>query len=542
MRLTLLRIVLSLAVLASTLDRGQRRTLAQLTSLSDEIIVATSKAAQQKQQDRVKTPLGPAAGAGVNTLDPANRTMQARKPPGAPSGRSAPSGAVTRVSGQPPMVAGAPSSLHVVRVPGAGELPAPIYGPLEIPQEDEEGPPDGLSLDEAIERLVRENYDLRSKAFEIPQARADELTAGLRANPFVFASASSYPYQAYSPTRPGENTYSMTIIHPFDVNHKRRARVEVASRARAVLEAQYQDVVRIEIDGLYSAFLDVVAARETVRYARAGMAGLERVLQTARAQLEAGDISEPDYERVANLHDTAEIQLEQAGFALSQAKLSLGMLINLSGDEVDRIEVRGTLIDTAPPPPPRDELLQIALVQRPDLIAYRMGVRRARADVGLARKERFQDVFLLYSPYEFRNNAPTGGQSVAAWSVAAMATVPLYDRNQGVIRRAELNVQQTQTEMQALVRRIESEVDRAAREYAASRAAVERWERVILPRSMRIRDAERRRFESKDASALDFLNAQRAYNDDVRAYRDAVIRHRRSMLSLNTAVGERILP
>src|SRR5262245_40555286 len=60
---------------------------------------------------------------------------------------------------------------------------APLYGILALPAEEEqEGPADGLTLDQAIERLVRENYDLRSKLMEIPQARADVLTASLRAN------------------------------------------------------------------------------------------------------------------------------------------------------------------------------------------------------------------------------------------------------------------------------------------------------------------------------------------------------------------------
>ena len=33
-----------------------------------------------------------------------------------------------------------------------------------------------------------------------------------------------------------------------------------------------------------------------------------------------------------------------------------------------------------------------------------------------------------------------------------------------------------------------------------------------------------------------------AYNEVVRQYRDALVRHRRSMLDLNTAVGARVLP
>ena len=48
-------------------------------------------------------------------------------------------------------------------------------------------------------------------------------------------------------------------------------------------EAQYQDAVRIEINNnLYTAFLDVLAARQTVRYTRASVAGLEKLLRATR--------------------------------------------------------------------------------------------------------------------------------------------------------------------------------------------------------------------------------------------------------------------
>jgi len=510
---------------------------AQLQSLVDEIVFITK--GTNKPKDRPT-----ASGAGANVLANRAHLRQASPVPGATGAVSLP---VQRI---PPAVlapagrdvAAGPNVVRMAQTPGAAELPAPIYGPLEVPAGDEEGPDNGLTLDQAIERLVRENYDLRSLAYEIPQARADVLTAGLRANPFVFGTASSYPYQPYSPSRPGENTYSMTVIQPIDVNRKRLARIDVATRARQVLEAQYQDAVRIEIDNLYNAFLNVVAAREAVRFARAGMEGLENVLRTARGQLDSGAISQQDYERVENLLDSADMQLEQAISSLRQAKLALAVLINVSASEVESIEVRGTLRDTAPPPPSREVLIGIAGSTRPDLNAFRLGVRRAQADVRLSQKERFPDAFVLYSPYEYRNNAPTGGQSVASFSVAAMATVPLYNRNQGTIRRAELNVEQTRMEWQALGRKIESEVKQAENEYVASRAVVERMERVILPRSMRIRDAERALFERQEKSALDFLNAQREYNTEVFQYRQALIRHRRSMLQLNTAVGARILP
>ena len=59
---------------------------------------------------------------------------------------------------------------------------SPFYGTLALPTEEEsEGPADGLTLDQAIELLRKNNYDLQSKFMEIPQARADILTASLRA-------------------------------------------------------------------------------------------------------------------------------------------------------------------------------------------------------------------------------------------------------------------------------------------------------------------------------------------------------------------------
>ncbi len=41
---------------------------------------------------------------------------------------------------------------------------------------------------------------------------------------------------------------------------------------------------------------------------------------------------------------------------------------------------------------------------------------------------------------------------------------------------------------------------------------------------------------------LEFLSAQKDFNDRVKDYRDSVVRHRRAMLDLNTAVGTRLLP
>ncbi|HEY1785902.1 MAG TPA: TolC family protein [Pirellulales bacterium] len=522
------------------------RAHGQITSLADDIIILSAGIDKQEQQ-KADAHLGTPAGSGGN---PFGYSPGGGDPRLGPQGVSGPGGGGRSLQSDVlEAAAGEPQFRPVGSLRIAPRQTAPIQmqaavGALAIPDdaEEDEGPSDGLTLDLAINQLVRQNYDLRTKWMEIPQARADVLTASLRANPLVFATASSIPYGSYSAQRPGQQDYSATVIYPVDVSHKRAARTEVACEAQRVLEAQYQDAVRLAIDRLYSAYLDVITARETLRYVKANRDGLLKVYRLAHSQLNNQRISGPDFDRIGIQLDSAEISVEQAQVTLRESLHMLGLMLAIPLEQAERIELFGTIHDTSVPPPPHDELLVLSRSIRPDLVAYRLGVRRAAADVQLAEAEKLSDVFVLYTPYDLRNNVPTGGQNATSWSVAAFGSIPLFNRNQGNIRRAQLNVSQTRIELAGLEQQVNEEVHGSYAEYLASRDTVNRLEESILPRSKRIRDGSLRLLEQGEASAIDYLAAQREYNDIVRQYRDALVRHRRSMLRLNTAVGRRIFP
>ena len=85
---------------------------------------------------------------------------------------------------------------------------------MDVPVEPlSDGPSDGLTLDQAINVLTGGSLSLRAKSLEIPQARADELTASLRTNPFFFADGQLVPYRRYNAvTNPGGPTqYDINI-------------------------------------------------------------------------------------------------------------------------------------------------------------------------------------------------------------------------------------------------------------------------------------------------------------------------------------------
>ncbi len=418
----------------------------------------------------------------------------------------------------------------------------PQYGFLEVPSGEDEGPAEGLTLDVAIERLVCANYDLRIKFQEIPKADADILSAGLRGNPLIFASANNVPYGGYSTQRPGDNDYGVTVIQPFDVNHKRNMRVVVAQRAKRVLEAQYQDAVRLEIDNLYTAFVDVLAAREAVRYLEASLHGFDEVIRVTEHQLQGKQIAVMTLDRLQVQRESVALALEEAHTSQIKATQVLAMVLSLQAPRGDEMAVRGHLLMLEEPLPPADDLVGIAWANRPDLTAYRLGVARARADVGLAQREGFPDVFVLYTPWGYRNNTPVGGQNVTNWSLGAMASIPLFNRNQGNVRRAQINVAQTRTELTGLERQVETEVRNAHRDYETTGSVVHRLETNVLPRARSIRNQTFKLFQLGEVSAIEYLNAQREYSEIVRQYRDALVKQRRASLHVNTAVGLRLIP
>jgi cobalt-zinc-cadmium efflux system outer membrane protein len=511
-------------VLATLLSVAVRPASAQLVaSLADDLILLTYRL-RGREAARTHQHLGPGPG------------MEGAFPviPGAPQpSPSEPTSSMT------------PGQAHITPPPAIAQapMPTPIYGVLEIPAIADEGPPDGMTLDQAIDRLVRDNPDLRMRSKELPKAQADIVSASLRNNPFLFGDASGVPYQSYSPNRPGMVSYGVTVIQPWDVNRKRLVRIQVAQSACNVVEALYQDAVRVQIDNLYTAFLDVLAAREAVRQLQIGLEGMEAVANETRKQVQPSGLKTPaELDRVLIVRDEAFVAVEQAQTALRQAKQTLAVLLNLPPADADCLDLKGAIGGFELDLPGEEQLIDIALHVRPDLLAYRLGVKRAQIEVQMAKKDRIQDIFILYTPWQLVDQTPEHLQSWNSWGLSALVTLPIFNRNQGNIARAEVTVSQVIIELQGREQQVIADVRKAFQEYSNNRKAVRYYQDNILPRARRVHEEMLRRYKAGAAGILDLFAAQREYNDVVRRYLEASVRLRRSALRLNTAVGQRIVP
>ncbi len=437
-----------------------------------------------------------------------------------------------------------PSSGVVALPPVAPLTEVPLYGTFDLPLVDDAGPPGGLTFDGALDLLLKANLDLLARRFEIPSARADQLTASLRANPIFYADGQLVPYGEYTRQRPGGQTqYDVNISHPWDYSGKRRARMAVAASATRIVEALYQDAVRLQIANLANAYISVLAARETARYVDAGVKGLEGVLAVAKIQKGFSDRTSADVSRLHAQSEFAAVGRDDADASLRRAKRALGVLLGMSPPEAEQIEILAPVREDVAAIPPIESLIATALSCRPDVVAARLGKTYAAKGLQLQRANRFADAYVLYQPFTFQNNSPNGLKSSYSYALGVTFPLPVYNRNQGNIERARINIQQTDVQLAALERLVINEVRQAEQEYAVTRGILDRVERLAVTASKKALEDTRQLFTAgdlKDVSLL--LNVQREFNDNVRLYRDTAVRHRRSMAALNAAVGSRLLP
>ena len=152
------------------------------------------------------------------------------------------------------------------------------------------------------------------------------------------------------------------------------------------------------------------------------------------------------------------------------------------------------------------------------------------------------DVYVLYQPYTLQDNTPNGLRSPTSWALGVTVPMPVYNRNQGVIQRARLNVTQTQIQLMALEKGAINDVRQAEQAYLVSASNVKRIESSLLPDAEQVLADSRRLFDQGELDVIGLLTARREFNDVARQYLDSLVAHRRSMFDLNTALGQRILP
>ena len=382
--------------------------------------------------------------------------------------------------------------------PPAESKQAPRPAPARDADPD---PPPTLTLEEALQELLSIDLSLRANAIDLPLARTDVLLAsvGLRSKPL-----SPVPHPAQ---------YDTNISNPPDISFKRSSH---RGGAKTIAEAQYLDAVRLRVDALYSAYVDVQEMNERIELQKQWDILGGRLMTLARDLAERGLRPESDGDIFMHVSFAPGVPvIEKQGDQARRRRRILARLIQLeSVYEANRLRVEPITPVTALPP--ASDLVRLALEARPDLVAVRLGLKRAEEDLQEAQRD-------------FQIESGDGDYRVK----------PSADTSH--VARARLNLEQTRLQLASLEASIKREVEQRHEQCASSLGEQEK-----MPLSPRRTSLLCQELEGKYAAGNEDANGVRRmcirHQMSECRHLERLVTHRRSVLALNTAVGVRLFP
>ncbi len=393
-----------------------------------------------------------------------------------------------------------------------------------------------LTLDAAINEALEKNLGLMAERANINVAEARVITARLRPNPVFTMNATHLDllgtgFNDVNNGGPSEATMHTDFI--IERAHKRQLRTQAAEAAVTVAQLQFLNTTRSLILDVQNSFLDALLARESLALARENLKSFEGIAAINADRLKAGDVAEVEVIRSRLAALQFENSVRQAELRLQAATVRLQTLLGRNKLSPD-LEVAGDF-RREQVMPMIDDLQQTARNLRPDIRALTRDVARSSFELRsqLAQGKIDYTVGAEYTRQQVNAKANALGFSVSL-------PLPVFNRNQGEIERARQEQRQAELRVRALEASVTGEVETAYRQFQTSHGLLENIEKRMLQQARDVREITEFSYRRGDATLLELLDAQRAFNETMQGYNEARAEYARSLYLLDSVTGKAV--
>jgi len=343
-----------------------------------------------------------------------------------------------------------------------------------------------------------------------PRTAADRAPIAVAAADQVAARALPNPSLDYGGVHlvSGSSTGAVTshqavVEQPLLLFGQRKARMAAADLSLHAEEARVAGVTADRRLAVRQAFASLLARQEQLRVTEQSAADLNRVAQLVRKRADAGERSKYDVARIDTEAATLDVQAMNARADVDDAAGQLASLLGFPGWSPHAV---GTL-DAGSAPTDVAMLWDVAQRRRPSLVATRQRQAVARGGLFLAQRER------LPVPALSAGTQVTREVNGTSAFVGVSIPLPLFDRGQGAIARANAQVTQEELAYKAELAESRAQIERAASVLAKRREALERLENGVVQRAPALRQMAEDAYREGSGDILDLLDAMRALKE-----------------------------
>jgi cobalt-zinc-cadmium efflux system outer membrane protein len=415
-----------------------------------------------------------------------------------------------------------------------------------------------LTMDDAVSVALQRNRDVIAARLEIDAAQLDVVAARLYPNPqisynlgnLVLGDANRQGMGVTSGVF-GQRVQTVGVSEIIDVWAKRSARIAAAQRGVEHQRLLVEDALREIVYGVRSAFTEVLREQNERQLAHDVADRYAQTVKLSQSRFRAGDISEAELRKIELEGLRYQNGVVDADTQLDVARGRLAALLGLGS--ADQLPAEGLAAPDRRPVGDPGQLVARALSQRPDLRAAGAARSLADATIASAKREALPDIALgaAYTHSDFT----VAGDNPNTLALSLSLPLPLFDRNQANIGRAELDRRRAENEAARLQIAVAREVGEAVRRNQRAVTLLGTFETAgastvlelptgtsdkmgMLQRAETALLVAEKSYRAGALSLLEILEAQRTYLDTRAQYLEALYDFRQSAVDVTHAVGE----
>lgn len=381
-----------------------------------------------------------------------------------------------------------------------------------------------LGMDEAVKVAVLANPGLQASYWKVGIADADLAQAGRLANPVL-----AYKHLSNAGDLAIERTFTMNLVQLLTLPLASRLEARRFEQARLEVAREIEQHAR----DTRVAWVDAVAARQALDYARQVDAAAEASAELAGRMAKAGNMSQLDLAREQLYHLDTQAALARAGKQAVAAREKLTRLLGLWGKNA-QYSLPEHLPELPASPAQLRDIERIAIEQRLDVQAAKLDAQATAANLGLTKTTRFVNVLDLGYVNETTANAPT------ARGYELTLELPLFDWGGARMARAEgVYMQAVQRVAQTAVT-ARSEARESYFDYRTAYDLAAHYRDRVIPLRKRISKEVLLRYNGMLMSTRELLADSREQAGAVSGYIEALKEFWSAHAQLEAALGVRL--
>lgn len=377
----------------------------------------------------------------------------------------------------------------------------------------------------AVEIALLNNPGLQATYEELGVAQADLVQAGLLRNPSL-GFAVRFP-EGSAGVVSTDFSLAQEFLDIFMLPLRKRLAAEQFEQAKLRLAGEVFQLVGKVREEYYA----LLALRQMVELRRTVLEAAQASAEIAERQLRAGNIADLELETQRDAYEQAKLDLARDELAFEAQRERMTRLMGLWGPQTDW-KFSSSLPELPASEEALDHLEAVAISQRLDVASARQEARILTQALHVASTSRF------VGSVEIGVSRQTGPEpGIRVTGPTLRLELPIFDRRQGLIRRIEAQLRQSEKRLAGVSVDARSEVRTARLALLAARQVVEHYRKVLLPIRERTVRFSQERYNAMLLSVFQLLLAKQAQVDAYRRYIEAVRDYWIARVELERAAG-----